>query len=174
MDAMLPNQSTRFVRFPTRVLEALLRTGLAGVQWCVLLWVIRGTWGWNRQWVRFTWYRIAKDLELNRGTVYRSGARLVERRLLVLREQRVAVETDIAKWATKAYNSSKGDNVASAHRCQCPQATVSRRTKDSSKDKRLNIYSLRRNRDLLRPSAYDHAAGAASPIPGKYDGISKD
>ena len=87
----------RFVRVPTQLLEALLRARLSGGQWRVLLWVMRNTYGWNRQFTPFTWYRIARDLSLSRPAAYRGGQDLLKARILVVRENQLAVEVNCAQ-----------------------------------------------------------------------------
>jgi hypothetical protein len=52
----------RFVRFPTRSMEAFLSLPLNGTQWRIVLWIIRNTLGWNRSSIPFRWYRLAKEL----------------------------------------------------------------------------------------------------------------
>src|SRR5262249_29625189 len=71
------SQHGRFVRFPSALLDALSRARLSSAEVRILLWVIRRTYGWNRNRARFTWYGMAKDLKANRGTVFRAGARLL-------------------------------------------------------------------------------------------------
>ena len=71
--------------------------------------------------------------------------------------------------------------VAAGQRISCPEATVFRRAKDRCKD-RLKTHiktgaPSRATRQGFRYGAFNerpHPAGAARPIPGKYDRISKD
>src|SRR5579859_3545212 len=87
-----------FVRIPTRLLDALLKARLSQTQGLVLLWVIRQTYGWNRPQTTFTWYRVAKELDLDRPTVYRSGKALVEARVLTVDGEHVGVQVDSKLW----------------------------------------------------------------------------
>jgi hypothetical protein len=54
------------------LLEALLQSRLSRTQYLIVLWSIRHTYGWNRRWVSFTWYRVAKDLHVDRALVFRA------------------------------------------------------------------------------------------------------
>lgn len=196
----------RFVRFPTGLLEALLRTRLSGVQWRILLWVVRYTFGWNRQSTPFTWYRIAQELALNRSAVYRSGQALLAARVLVVYGNQLGVQMDCAEWDIRVSGTPTvtakqlwmpGMDVAIQRRpallpsnagvaCRQPnrsqEATLSRRAKDSSKE-RLKTYirtrSPKSDEIRHRSGSADHTergplAGAAKPVPGKYDGISQN
>jgi len=71
------NKSDRFVRVPTDLLEALLKTPLTGTQFAILFWIMRQTYGWNQSKTRFSWYQIARELGLSRPAAYRLGMRLV-------------------------------------------------------------------------------------------------
>jgi phage replication O-like protein O len=88
----------RFVRIPSELLEVLFRAHFSGLQFRIVLWVTRNTFGWNRSSAPFTWYRLAKDLNANRGTVFRAGMRLAERRVIRCASRRVGVEPDLASW----------------------------------------------------------------------------
>jgi phage replication O-like protein O len=156
---MPSSQPGRFVRFSTELLEALLRIRLTGIQWRVVLWVVRYTDGWNRVWTPFTWYRIAKELGLDRPATYRAGQALLQNKLLILSDGQMAVQRDDGLWdrdilggrtgvpkqlwipevsvAREQRPALLGDNatVAGRQRKRCPEATVFRRAKDSSKDR---------------------------------------
>src|SRR6266704_4258643 len=75
----------RFIRFPSGLLDALLRARLSATQWRVVLWVVRRTLGWNRLRTRFSWYRIAKELGADRAALYRAGVGLLKTGTLVVR-----------------------------------------------------------------------------------------
>ncbi len=175
----------RFIRLPTALLECQLQTPLNGAQWRILFWVIRQTYGWNRESTPFTWYRMAQELGMNRPAVYRAGQALLTAGILVAPEKQLAVQTDHRLWnscpttvagrqlwmpeisvAGEQRPALLGDNatVASRQRKRCQKATVFRRAKDS-KD-RLKTYKDNSERR--------HLAGAAKPIPGKYDGLSQN
>lgn len=85
-----------FIRLPTGLLEALLPLHLSGGQCRVFLWVIRNTFGWNRKWTPFTWYRIAQALDADRPTVYRAGRRLLQIGLLVEQSGHLAIQLSFA------------------------------------------------------------------------------
>jgi phage replication O-like protein O len=91
-------QTERFIRFPTACLEALLGEPLSGAQWRIITWVIRRTWGWNRQSTPFSWYRIARDLQLDRGGVARAGRRLMMHGILFQEGCQLRLEPDCARW----------------------------------------------------------------------------
>jgi len=69
---------------PTELLESLLRGRLNGIQWRIMAWVVRQTYGWNRRFVAFSWYRIALDLGASRPAVYRAGKALLATRMLIV------------------------------------------------------------------------------------------
>jgi phage replication O-like protein O len=184
----------RFVRVPTDVLEAVLKEHLSGGQYRVLFWVIRQTYGWNRPYAPFSWYRMAQELGITRPALYRAGQALVASGILVLHEGQVGVRVrtgegrqllipglDVAKKQRSALPDGNA-SVAGEQLKRCQQATVFRRAKDSSKD-RLKTYKDRhlRKSDAAhhRSGTTDnterrHLAGAARPIPEKYDGLSQN
>jgi phage replication O-like protein O len=198
------SQPDRFVRVPTDLLEALLRARLSGTQWGILFWVIRQSYGWNRPGTSFTWYRIAQEMGMNRPAVYRAGQALFAAKILAVCERQLTIQTDLDQWDTNLFRAiassrqlwipgitvaskqrpalprNNGD-VAGAQRNRCQEATLFRRAKDSSKD---NIETKRKTGPLLdvarqqyQNGAFSerrHPAGAARPIPGKYDGLSQD
>lgn len=188
----------RFVRVPTQLLEALLRARLSGGQWRVLLWVMRNTYGWNRQSTPFTWYRIARDLGLSRPATYRGGQDLLKAQILVVRENQLAVEVNCAQWdlarsgaaaqsARQLWLPALGvamaqrptlpqDNatVAGGQRGRCRNATLYRAAKDSSKDNSKTYIDTERNAEIAANGKRRHLAGAAAPVPGKYDGLSQN
>ena len=177
---------------------------LSGTQWSVVFWVIRNTHGWNRPSVPFTWYKIAQELGMNRAVVYRAGQALMKVRLLMLVDHELGVQPDDRLWdrnllssrsvaarqlwmpeisdATGKRNPLPGGNGSAANRQRKRflEATVFRRAKDTSKDRLKTCkdrYSQTGRAHL--PGCRDnmqrqHLAGAAAPIPGKYDGLSQD
>ena len=184
--------SDRFIRLPTEVLEALLHMRLSGTQWHIIFWVIRNSYGWNRPSAPFTWYRIAKEVGISRPALYRSGQNLLARGVLVLREGQLAIEIEsIANQQLPI----PGLDVAAEQRFQLPednapvaakqpkrgrQAIVFRPDKDSKdnlktykdrhRHRRRAQHPLGRGEDTEQRSL----AGAAKPIPGKYDGLSQN
>src|SRR5579862_3869469 len=192
---MAESQPDRFVRFPLDLLEALLRARLSGTQWRILLWVVRHTHGWNREWMPFTWYRIAKETGLDRAAAYRAGTALVQTHVLLQREERIAIQMDSKAWDSRVFaarNDARqlwmpGINVAGEQRRPLPadngsdvtrqrhdcQATkLFRRAKDRCKD-RLKTCKDRRTRgnentprDTKRGNTQRLSlTGAARPIP---------
>jgi phage replication O-like protein O len=192
----------RFVRLPNALLEALLAIRLSGVQWRILLWVIRQTLGWNRNWTPFTWYRIAKDLAMDRGGVVRAGHSLLRFGILCSDHGQIGIQEDLSLWLHalvsrpphKAMTDVSADGcqrkamtgvIATDDDCQrnrCQPSSLFRRAKDRCKD-RLKTYKDRRSLRIddarHRPTAADNVerrplAGPARPIPGKYDSLSEN
>ena len=188
-------QSDQFVRFPTVFLEALMRAPLSGAQWRIVLWVIRQTLGWNRDRAPFSWYRIAKELTLDRGGVARAGKALIQSGILLEENRQIGIERDHAQW--RHYKSASLQPMTSVHGDGRPlkamtgiigtdddcnlnsgqASSLFRRVKDSKERK---IYrDSDRTDDARRRSTGGIGkltkafAGAASPIPGKYDGLSQ-
>ena len=182
----------RFIRLPTEVLEALLLKRLSGAQWRIIFWVIRQTYGWNRSSARFTWYRIAKDVGVSRPALYRAGQSLLAKGVLVLREGQLAIEIDSV---ADQQLPIPGLDVAAQHHfgCltattalpggsgkRCSPATVFRRAKDSKDNlktyKDRHSHRRRGEHPLGRGESSERQplVGAADPIPGKYDGLSKN
>src|SRR5215471_10446502 len=95
---MASPQADKFVRLSTELLEALLCSKLTGVQLRVALWVIRNTYGWNRELTPFSWYRIAKDLALNRGSAHRAGKILLKSKLLFFHNGELGIQRDYDLW----------------------------------------------------------------------------
>jgi len=89
-----------FLRISNALVEALFRARLSGAQWRVLLWVIRYTLGWNRRSASFTWYRVAKEIGLDRSTACRAGHALLRAGVLVLAGSQIEVQEDSQSWGT--------------------------------------------------------------------------
>ena len=172
-----------FVRVPTAFLEALLRVPLSGGQWRILGWVIRQTWGWNREKTAFSWYRIARDVQVDRSALFRAGRHLVATGILSTGAGSVEIQSDPDLWDRHGFRETRARDRGSLLRDTAagrPQTTLpldhagvaarphtrgrgpspSRRMKDRWKD---------------TPKTYkDRDAGAARPIPGKYDRLSEN
>src|ERR1700731_191398 len=86
----------RFVRVSNALLDAFLQLKLTGVQWRILLWTLRNANGWNRPTTPFSWYRIAKELALDRAGVNRAGKRLIGVSVLVIKEGRLGIREGLA------------------------------------------------------------------------------
>ncbi len=194
--------SDRFVRVPTVLLEALLRLPLTGTQWRILLWVTRQTLGWNREKTPFSWYRIANDLAIDRGGAVRAGHKLLRSGILYSDGNEVGLQPDPAHWepatlARKERGAMTGvsddgsqrkpmtgiiANDDAGQRKRCRESSLFRRAKDSSKEriKKYKDRHSRKNDDARHRSGTTnngerrHLAGAARPIPGKYDGLSQN
>ena len=192
--------SGRFVRVPTELLEALLQRPLNGTQWRILFWVIRHTFGWNRDRTPFSWYQIARDMTLDRGGVVRAGNRLMHSGILSAVENRLGIQQDFTQWqrsgrapvgqqtmtgvsADSCQRKAMTDIIESAddcHRKRGQPSSFFRRAKDSIKDK-SKTYKERHPNEIgdqqhrRKPQGGGReysSAGAAKPIPGKYDGLS--
>jgi phage replication O-like protein O len=148
----------RFVRLSTDLLEALMRVRLTGTQWRIILWVIRHTYGWNRNMASFSWYRIAKDLSAERGGVVRAGNRLLAAKLLCTQEGQLGIQKECWRWVASILVAQRDDSgqlwmdgiaaearhrkpmtpsievVAVWHRKRCQESSVFRRAKDRIKD----------------------------------------
>jgi len=153
---MGPNNS--FMRVSNTLADALMRSRLTACQWCVLFWALRHTLGWNRHSAPFTWYRVAKEIGMNRSSALRAGRLLVRAGLLSLEDQRLRVQTDPTCWSKALRRCTS----AVAQRKRCGGATLFRRTIDMSKDFKKKERSIKKEK-----SATQHP-GAARPISGKY------
>jgi phage replication O-like protein O len=153
--AMARIRCDRFVRLPTQLLESLLRLRLSGTQWRIVGWIIRHTFGWNRDYVAFSWYRIAKVLSLDRGGVVRAGKSLVRDGILCARANLIQLQMDDTHWNAESLaecslrvlenafergemsqravtpNTADGDEP---QRTRCRETSVFRGDKDSRKD----------------------------------------
>ena len=188
-----------FLRIPNKLFEALLRAPLSGGQCRIVLWVLRQTLGWNRSTTSYTWYRVARDLAMDRGGVVRAGQGLIRRNILRLDAGAIGLQEDVSCWRCptgggggqramtrvsddicqrKAMPTVTGsDDICQRNRCE--ESSLFRRAKDSSKD-RLKTYkrqvpqspASRRRFPNGAFSQHRHLAGAAKPIPGKYDCLS--
>lgn len=175
----------RFVRLPSQWLDALLRTPLSGTEWRILLWVIRNTCGWGRAAVRFSWYQVARDLGADRGGVSRTGKRLLKNGLLQIELNQIGLSENVVHFnqsrkavdvvCPRPMTTVNGDGN---HRKRGRPSSFFRRAIDSSKDLTsihrniINVVDVRpddnspRLRSGTRPQ---HPAGAAHPVPTKYD-----
>ncbi|PWU05837.1 MAG: hypothetical protein C5B51_13645 [Terriglobia bacterium] len=194
---MATAKNDRFIRLPTPLLEALLRTPLNGVQSRIVLWVIRQTLGWNRDLAPFSWYRIATDLGLDRGGVARAGARLLRSGMLTAQGRQLGIDQDSHRWGPPQESARDKEAMTiihvdgchpkamtdltatddDCHQKRCQGSSLFRRAKDSRKD---NIKKKRKRDAGATAPGYEsgalserHPAGAARPIPGKYEGLSQ-
>ena len=199
---MATPQSDRFVRLPTELLEALLRARLSGTQWAIVCWVVRHALGWNRNTTPFSWYRIASDLSMDRGGVVRAGNKLLQAGVLYSQDNQIGVQQDTRHWKRSKRAPQREETMTdvSADRChpkpltaiipsddhrqreRCQESSLLRRAKDRSKERRKTYIDrprpqtddLRNRLITAQNGARQHLAGAARPIPGKYDGLSEN
>jgi phage replication O-like protein O len=193
-----------FVRLPSELLDALLQVRLSETGWRILLWVIRQSYGWNRQDTAFSWYRIARELSADRGGVVRTGNLLLRANLLCIRNGRLGIQEDAREWDRRIVGGPGADtpqltlpgiiadrrprkpmtcviaNDDGHHLKRCQASSLFRRAKDRCKDK-IKTYKDRRrgadtrhHADRIEDTERRHLAGAARPLPGKYDGLSKN
>lgn len=199
-EAFMPDMlSQRFVRVPTELLEAVLRLHLTGAQWRILFWVIRQTLGWNRHTISFSWYRMARELSLDRGGVARSGRTLIHSGILVLAGKQIGIQPNPAAWtrmgspsadqATSIETSdAAGPRNAKAAvivsederpRNRGQKSSLFRHAKDSIKERSKTYKEKLADKDWRHSFQHGalsqhHPAGEARAIPGKYDRISQD
>jgi phage replication O-like protein O len=153
-------QVNRFVRIPTELLEAILHARLSGTQYRILLWVIRNTYGWNRSWTPFTWYRIAQELHVDRPNLYRAGKSLLQSNVLALWDKQLAVKTNYLEWDSRRLDSTtvggtqlriteidalsrNNATVGCRQRNRCRGTTLFRRAKDRCKDRLKTVVGTR-------------------------------
>jgi phage replication O-like protein O len=157
--------NTSFMPVPNTLADALMRSRLSGGQWRVFMWTLRNTRGWNRDSTAFTWYRVAKEIGMNRSSTLRAARVLIEASLLSVKNGHLSIETDPARWS-KAVHTGTG---ATTPHNWCSAAPVCRRAIDMSN----GVKKKERNTTKKeRESAYNRA-GAARPIPGKYARVSE-
>jgi phage replication O-like protein O len=169
-----------FVRIPSSLLDHLLTIRFSASELRIVLWVVRRTLGWNRHTTLFTWYQIAKDLQLDRAGVLRAGKALVSRDVLHVTEGRIGMKgADVPTAIQGSLNGDASHRVTpnggdASHRMRCLESPVYRRAIDSSKDKERYIRSADPMAEAtrVRTTGYIHPAGSARPVEGKYDDIS--
>jgi hypothetical protein len=187
------SESKSFIRVPTEFLEGCLQKRFSRTQWGILLWVIRQTWGWNRQTTHFSWYRMAKDLALDHGGVVRAGNRLLLSGVLSLHGDQIGIQGTDEFWQnhrlrSAGYGILTNVSTGKSQRKEltilsgvtdkrqwkrCQVSVVFRRTKDSSKDILKTYKHMRLKSRGQRQLEYTEA-GAARPITGKYDRVSEN
>ena len=144
-----------FTPVPSKLIDTLVRQPITGGQWRILLWVLRNSLGWQRDSTSFTWYRIAKDIGMNRSAVIRASRALVSNGFVMVGQGQIRVQGDRCLEATLPTGTG-----AWAQRIRCKEATLFRRAKERSKD-------------IYKKDTNFHPAGAAKPMPGKYEAISR-
>jgi phage replication O-like protein O len=198
MEAMRATYS--FVRVPTSVVDALMRSRLSGSQWRVLLWVMRQTYGWHRARTPFTWYGLAKALAMDRAGAFRAGRALLQTGVLVLEGNQIGVQMDSGLWNRHLVTNSEpgqppgtpkegvvagqrqallhdNETVVSQQLNRCQETTLFRRAKDSSKEK---IKKYKKIGPETGPAPHRFQNGALSErhqtrfSSDKYDGLSEN
>ena len=197
----MDNAPYPFVRFPNALLHGLMTGPFTTAQLRVALWVVRNTVGWNERLSGFTWYRIAKELHLDRAGAWRAGRALVLAGVLYLEKGRLGIENDPNRWRmpprigsrrrqtltevnadARQRNALIVDNlhVDPGQRDRCVEATDMRRAKDSCKDT-SKTYKDKWPTAKRRPASISSGAArrdrrklADRPRGGKYDGLSEN
>ncbi len=200
---MADTQLDGFTRLPNQLLTGLLLARFSAIQFQIILWVLRKTTGWNRPLTSFSWYAIGDDLGLGRSGVFKAGRKLLAAGVLYLENGCLGIQADPGLWRREplqcdgchqAFPAGNGDDrqlkamtpgnadVSPRQRNRFREETLFRRAKDSSKDilKTNKDKRARRSDHVGKPfqngafSKRRHPAGAARPIPGKYDGLSQN
>ena len=129
---------------------------------------------------------------MSRPALYRAGQALLARGVLVLREGELAIEIEsvanrqLPIPGLDVAGQQRTGCLAATHALpggngkRCSRATVFRRAKDIKDN--IKTYKDRHSRRAVRPASAgrrrrhrtEHLAGAAKPIPGKYDRLSKN
>jgi len=172
---MTSPHTDRFTRVPVEWLDALLKMSLTGTELRVVLWVVRQTLGWNRETASFTWYRMAKELGADRGGVFRAGKRLIREQVLVSGNGQIAVTTNPRvrpgiRRDPGTMTVSSGCDSTRGSPSSVFRGAIDKETSQRDKEIRLQPSGDARHRFGADP----HPAGAARPIRGKYDSVSKD
>jgi hypothetical protein len=155
-----------------------LRWAFSGTQWRILLWTIRNTYGWHRDSVPFSWYRITKDLGADRGGVVRAGRQLVRAGVLQVQNGRINVRAEPPSRPGSLESDVIGqrpmtnDSAVSRHRKRGQASSLFRRAKERGKEINTNK-ALRQKEEPQQRREKHHTAGAATPVPGKYDALSE-
>jgi phage replication O-like protein O len=90
------------------LLNALLRARLSALELRIVLWVLRHTCGWNRSRTPFTWYGLSKNLNANRGTVFRAGKRLLQSSVLRYAHGQLGIQQEFNSWDGAIVNADPG------------------------------------------------------------------
>jgi phage replication O-like protein O len=174
----------RFVKFPTRLLETLLRRDLSGIQCRIVLWTLRQTAGWNRPSTPFSWYRIAKAIGADRAGVLRAGKLLVKISVLVIEDNELAINGSGRQTLSTREKTMDADGThpqAEAgfgdqrHRDRRPESSLLRAAKDRYRDIFRTERKIHKKKDkrVAPQEGTHHPAGAARPVEGKYDHVSQ-
>lgn len=83
-----------FLVLSSQFLQAITRLRLSGTQWRIVLWVARETARRKQKTTRFSWYRVAQELSLDRSAACRAGTRLLRAKLLFIQRNRIGFRRD--------------------------------------------------------------------------------
>ena len=97
-----PQLTNGYAPIANELLDALLGFGFNRTQVHVILWVVRKTFGWSRKWAEFTWYAVAKDLHMSRSGVTTEGTKLIEAKVLHIRNGTIGIQKDYEKWTKES------------------------------------------------------------------------
>jgi DNA-directed RNA polymerase specialized sigma24 family protein len=90
-----------FVILSARFLRMVGRTRLSGSAWRVLVWIIRQLSRRKQAMILFRWYRIARELKLDRGNVIRAGKSLVRSGIVYIQDGRIGLRRKIGHLQTQ-------------------------------------------------------------------------
>jgi DNA-directed RNA polymerase specialized sigma24 family protein len=92
-----------FVPVSVRLLQTLAQLRLSGTQWRILFKVLLDTAKHKRTEVPFTWYRMARDLSIDRSGLGRAGKDLLRRGLIAVHDGKIGLDrtlrqSRVVKW----------------------------------------------------------------------------
>jgi DNA-directed RNA polymerase specialized sigma24 family protein len=103
-----PRTPNEFV-LSSRLWPTFLKLRLSGTQWRILLWLVRETSRCKQKTIPFSWYRLAHALSLDRSDVCRAGRRLLQAKILSIRNGRIGLQKEIRQSAPTKNPSSADD-----------------------------------------------------------------
>lgn len=160
-----PSAREPYIGFPRRLWNWWKHQKLSGTQHNILLWTLGATFGWHRDSARFSWYRIAKELGLDRGGTVRAGNALKEAGIIQVSNGRIKfgpaamtgdIDPAMSKCSTRAMTLDTEDDVRSP------------RFSDELKKGVNKCREKRKEKIQKKKMEPQGEAGAATPIPGKY------
>ena len=190
-----------FVRFPHTLLRGLMIARFTGVEFRVVLWVVRKTAGWNQRVAAYSWYRAANELQLDRAGVWRAGRSLLAAGVLYIEDGHLGVECDPRAWDLRRGAEARGlraltgvnvdgnqrkastvDNGGVEPRLRNGglESTLFRRAKDSRKDNSKTYKDTWLKGDKRPGSGLTKGARRGLPTEagrrngGKYGGLSEN
>ncbi len=112
-----PQAENGHTKIANEILEQLVKTGLLGSEWNIVIWVIRKTYGYQKKedWISLTQFE--KATNLSRPTVVKTLKNLVNRGLLVKRDKLgYSFEKDYEKWVVNTAKLVKHNDPGSKDR----------------------------------------------------------